>query len=94
MRVPEGLEKVECSDFESLLDHTTAKNRHLQLWRGLLNGVDYCGCPLDKHVAVAALPERDNKKHLQLKTLLQCLVFIDEFQLFLSLLPSRTPTAH
>lgn len=61
MRVPEGPVKVDCSDFESLLDHTTAKNGHLQLRRGLFNGVDYCARPLDKHVAVAASPERGNE---------------------------------
>lgn len=59
--LPEGPVKVDCSDFESLLDHTTAKNGHLQLRRGLFNGVDYCACPPDKHVAVAASPERGNE---------------------------------
>lgn len=54
VHLPEGPVKVDCSDFESLLDHTTAKNGHLQLRSGLFNGVDYCACPPDKHVAVAA----------------------------------------
>lgn len=54
VHLPEGPVKVDCSDFESLLDHTTAKNGHLQLRRRLFNGVDYCACPPDKHVAVAA----------------------------------------
>lgn len=83
VHLPEGPVKVDCSDFESLLDHTTAKNGHLQLRSGLFNGVDYCACPPDKHVAVA-----DNEAPATRRsTVLQCPAFIDE--LFLSLFPHR-----
>lgn len=79
VHLPEGPVKVDCSDFESLLDHTTAKNGHLQLRSGLFNGVDYCACPPDKHVAVAASRRLGAvTKHLQLEALLQCPGFIDE----------------